>query len=64
MMTILVAFHQNHYRIFKHYYIAHVLVHWQEAYARLADLPTVCGMNALYLIAATMCLFEALFWSI
>ncbi len=62
MMTILVAFHQNHYRNFKHYYIAHVLVHWREACARIADLPTVCGMDALYLIA-TMCLFEALFWS-
>ena len=35
MMTILVAFHQHHYRNFKHYYIAHVLVHWREAFPGL-----------------------------
>lgn len=35
VMTILVAFHQNHYRNFKHYYIDHVQVYWQEEFPQL-----------------------------
>ena len=34
-MTILIAFHQNHYRNFKHYYMAHVRVHWRKAFPGL-----------------------------
>ena len=34
-MTIAIAFHQNHYRNFKHYYIEHVLVHWRKAFPGL-----------------------------
>ena len=35
IMTILVAFHQHHYRNFKHYYLAQVQVHWQQAFPGL-----------------------------
>lgn len=35
MMTILVAFHQCHYRNFKHYYINCVSVHWRKEFPRL-----------------------------
>jgi hypothetical protein len=34
-MTILIAFHQNHYRNFKHYYIDHVCTYWQKAFPGL-----------------------------
>ena len=35
IMTIAIAFHQHHYRNFKHYYIAHVSVYWREAFPGL-----------------------------
>lgn len=35
MMTILVAFHQCHYRNFKHYYINCVSVHWRKEFPKL-----------------------------
>nr|WP_277988774.1 transposase [Chroococcus sp. FPU101] len=35
IMTILITFHQNHYRNFKHYYLDHVCVYWREAFPRL-----------------------------
>lgn len=35
IMTILVAFHQNHYRNFKHYYIDCVSVYWRDAFPKL-----------------------------
>jgi hypothetical protein len=35
VMTILVAFHQNHYRNFKHYYLDHVCVYWRRAFPGL-----------------------------
>lgn len=35
IMTILVGFHQQHYRNFKHYYTDHVCVYWQAEFPRL-----------------------------
>jgi hypothetical protein len=35
IMTILVTFHQHHYRNFKHYYLDHVSVYWSQAFPRL-----------------------------
>jgi Transposase DDE domain len=35
IMTILVAFHQNHYRNFKHFYLDHVCVYWRSAFPNL-----------------------------
>jgi hypothetical protein len=35
VMTILVAFHQNHYRNFKHYYLDHVCVYWRGEFPKL-----------------------------
>jgi len=37
IMTILVAFHQQHYRNFKAYYLQHVSVYWKEAFPSLVS---------------------------
>lgn len=44
IMTILIAFHQSHYRTFKAYYLSHVQTYWQRefptlvSYQRFVDL--------------------------
>jgi len=35
MMTILVAFHQNHYRNFQHFYLDPVCVYWRQEFPQL-----------------------------
>ena len=35
IMTILMAFHQNHYRNFKHFYLNHVKQFWNSAFPKL-----------------------------
>ncbi|WVL02181.1 hypothetical protein Dongsha4_08320 [Cyanobacterium sp. Dongsha4] len=35
IMTILIAFHQNHYRNFKHFYLNHVQQYWTSAFPKL-----------------------------
>ena len=35
VMTILISFHQSHYRNFKAYYIHHVCKYWQQAFPQL-----------------------------
>ena len=35
IMTILIAFHQNHYRDFKHFYQKHVCKYWHKEFPRL-----------------------------
>lgn len=57
MMTILIAFHQNHYRNFKHYYLNQVRVHWREAFPGLPSYQRFALMDALYLIAV-VCLWS------
>jgi transposase len=37
MMTILISFHQRHYRTFKHYYLDHVCVYWRGAFPKLVS---------------------------
>jgi hypothetical protein len=61
IMTILIAFHQFHYRDFKAYYCQHVLQHWQEefpglvSYQRFIDYtPSALVPLAVYL--RTCCL--------
>lgn len=34
-MTIVIAFHQSHYRTFKQFYVEHVCVYWRDAFPRL-----------------------------
>ena len=34
-MTLLIAFHQHHYRNFKHFYLDHVCVYWREDFPGL-----------------------------
>jgi hypothetical protein len=61
IMTILIAFHQSHYRDFKAYYCQHVLPHWRSdfpglvSYQRFIDYtPTALVPLAVYL--RTCCL--------
>ena len=35
IMTIVIAFHQNHYRDFKYFYLNHVKQYWNSAFPRL-----------------------------
>jgi transposase len=35
IMTILIAFHQKHYRNFKHFYLDHVTVYWRKEFPQL-----------------------------
>jgi len=37
VMTILIGFHQHHYRTFKHYYIEHVCLYWGKAFRALVS---------------------------
>jgi hypothetical protein len=34
-MTLLIAFHQHHYRNFKHFYLDYVYFYWREYFPRL-----------------------------
>ncbi|MGB3295945.1 MAG: IS982 family transposase [Phormidesmis sp.] len=36
-MTILIGFHQSHYRTFKHYYLHHVCKYWNQAFPKLVS---------------------------
>ncbi|WVK99711.1 hypothetical protein Dongsha4_13655 [Cyanobacterium sp. Dongsha4] len=40
IMTILIAFHQNHYRNFKHFYLNHVQQSWTWAFPKLPIYPS------------------------
>ena len=35
IMTILIAFHQSHYRNFKRYYLDHVCIYWSSEFPKL-----------------------------
>lgn len=37
IMTLLIGFHQQHYRTFKHYYLEHVCVYWRGAFPGLVS---------------------------
>lgn len=37
IMTILIAFHQQQYRTFKHFYVEHVCVYWRSAFPGLVS---------------------------
>lgn len=37
VMTILIGFHQSHYRTFKHYYLHHVCKYWHKAFPKLVS---------------------------
>ena len=62
IMTIVIAFHQQHYRNFKHYYLKCVCAYWQDAFPGLPSYQRFTLMAALYLTAVVR-LFKALFWS-
>lgn len=37
IMTLLIGFHQSHYRTFKHYYLHHVCRYWRKAFPTLVS---------------------------
>lgn len=37
IMTLLISFHQSHYRNFKQFYLKQVCIHWQEAFPELVS---------------------------
>lgn len=37
IMTLLIGFHQSHYRTFKHYYVHHVCKYWNKAFPTLVS---------------------------
>ena len=39
ILTILIAFHQSHYRNFKHFYLINVLHHWRQAFPQAVSYP-------------------------
>jgi hypothetical protein len=51
------AFHQNHYRNFKHFYIEHVQKQWRCEFPRLPSKRAICGMDAISSNPA-MCILE------
>jgi hypothetical protein len=59
IMTILIAFHQNHYRNFKHYYLDHVCLYWNQAFPGLPSYQRESRMDALD-VTPLMCLSQAL----
>lgn len=63
IMTILITFHQNHYRNFKHYYLDHVCVYWREAFPKLPSYQRFALMDALDFNPPVR-LFETLFWDL
>ena len=65
IMTILITFHQNHYRNFKHYYQDHVCIYWREAFPGLPSYQRFALMDALYLnsfVRLSKALFRSLYW--
>lgn len=62
IMTILIAFHQNHYRNFKHYYLDYVSIYWREAFPGSPRYQRFALMDALH-FSFFVCLSQTLFRS-
>jgi hypothetical protein len=61
MMTILIAFHQNHYRNFKHFYLSQVKQHWHSAIPATSELSEIRRVDAID-SDCFVCLSQTLFW--
>lgn len=48
IMTILIAFHQNHYRNFKYFYLNQVKKYWSDAFPGL-PISKIYRMDTIYL---------------
>ncbi len=47
VMTILIHFHQSHYRTFKAYYTEHVQSHLANEFPHAGQLPALCGSHSV-----------------
>ena len=61
IMTILIAFHQSHYRDFKDYYVGRILKHWRSEFPGLVSytcfveyIPSVLVLLIVYLRACCL----------
>lgn len=54
IMTILIAFHQSHYRNFKSYYQHHVHQYWADAFPPPGELQPIRDVDALVHDAALL----------
>src|SRR6185437_9769277 len=45
IMTILIAFHQSHYRTFKAYYLDHVAVQWRQEFPTLLSYTVLSNLS-------------------
>ena len=53
VMTIVIAFHQSHYRTFKAYYTEYVRVHWQAEFPHLVSYPRLVALLPTILVPLT-----------
>jgi hypothetical protein len=53
LMTIVIAFHQSHYRPFKAYDTEHVLQHWRGEFPRLVSYPRFVALLPTILVPLT-----------
>ena len=57
VMTIVIHFHQSHYRNFKAYYCEHVLTHLRSEFPGLVSYYALCGIHPFGLTSA-LCFFQ------
>ena len=50
VLTILIGFHQSHYRTFKHYYLHHVCKYWHQAFPKLVSYTRFVDWTPSYLL--------------
>src|SRR5260221_4983990 len=53
LMTLVIAFHQSHYRTFKAYYTEHVQPHWQAEVPHLVSYPRFVALLPTILVPLT-----------
>jgi hypothetical protein len=53
LMTLVIAFHQSHYRTFKAYYTEHVQQHWRAEFPHLVSYPRVVALLPTILVPLT-----------
>lgn len=60
IMTIVIAFHQSHYRTFKAYYTEHVQQHWRGEFPQLVSYPRFVALLPTILVPLTAYLHSQL----
>ena len=60
IMTLVIAFHQSHYRTFKAYYTEHVQAHWRAEFPHLVSYPRFVALLPTVLVPLTAYLHSQL----